>query len=420
MGRYYAQGIIILLLFLNIPEVRGDMRNKIAFYRPAVMQQLTLLKDKAEPAMGSIMGDLMANTKTILQSNGKAIKVVNPSYSAQVNTENSWTLDHPPSITASQFDAVLRDYNSPASGIGQHVYDYAKAKKIDNAYALFIFIHESTAGTNQNWAGMKGGGNSTHNPGNIICAGYSSCYGGFRDYATWEDGFDALIDLLAYYRDNLGDKDINAAIYRWAPPSENDTDGYIAQLKENVGKWRGVNKGQFVATSEESGIPTVSNPIGEALAKALAPAARNPNGGFDKTTSNLTLSGCLKDTVPNALDPSPNLKDVTIPPNTDWSFNENWVIVNPSAHYCGNINYGGVCDMATRYNIAAKELGLQTMYPRHPGGLNGVDPDDAVVIMSDGSRGGQDLVIVNNTNKTVRMQAQMQEGNVFSVSAWYE
>lgn len=390
MRRYYALGIIFLILALNTPETTGDIRNAITFYSPYVRDQLSVARNKADPVLLSIFQDLQS--KTTILSNGNVIRTVN----TQVDTSDTFSMSHAPSITAEQFNKILADYNSPATGVGIPITAYAQEKHIDTAYVLYMFIQESTAGTNPNW------NKNTRNPGNIICAGYNTCAGNFRQYATWEEGFKAQIDLLANYRDTNKLSTIDAAIERWAPPNENDTQGYIDGLKEHVTTWRQANAGQFVATSSEIGETVISKP---AMTQGRA-------------TSMLSLGGCLADTVPNALQPSAGLQDITIHPGENWSFNENWIIVDENKHYCGNQPYGGICDMATRYQIAAKELGLETQYQRHPGGLNDVSPDDAVVIWSGGVRGGQDLYIVNTTNKVVKMRGNIQNGE-FIVTAYF-
>ena len=43
----------------------------------------------------------------------------------------------------------------------------------------------------------KPGGATTHNVGNIICAGYATCYGRFRDYDTWSQGIEDWYKLIA-------------------------------------------------------------------------------------------------------------------------------------------------------------------------------------------------------------------------------
>lgn len=121
---------------------------------------------------------------------------------------------------------MLHSYGSPAKADAQAFVDAGEATGIDDAYVLAMFIHESGAGTNPTWAGLKGNGNSTHNVGNIICTAATACYEHFADYPDWPTGIRASFDLLAYYRDTLKQKTIGEAIDTWAPPIENNTNAY--------------------------------------------------------------------------------------------------------------------------------------------------------------------------------------------------
>lgn len=405
MWRIYLIGVIYALIVFNIPEIRDDTIARIQLYRPKAEQIVTNWRDKYTPALRSIIDDLKKTPQKIID--GKIIDIIS---NTAVDTSDDWTLDHKPSITAEQFDAILRDYKSPAVGLGATVTVYAQRYDIDNAYVLYMFIHESTAGT----AGVAV---HTNGAGNIKCTD-TNCYQGFQVYSSWEEGFKALIDLLVFYRDNLGDKTIIQALQRWAPASENDQrlncdqqqNSYPCGLMANVSQWRKVNAVQpKVATTFAKAEPITIN--------------TSTNLPADKVmqTSTLPLSGCLLDTVPNALQPSKGLQAFTIKPGQDWSFNEHWNIIDEKNHICANTEYGGVCDMASRYQIAAGMLGLERSYGRHAGGLADIDYNDTVVIWSSGSykRGGDDLIITNKTNKTAQFRVKI-ENNTMTVSAWLE
>src|SRR5688572_20452661 len=60
-----------------------------------------------------------------------------------------------PSLSAAQIDSILASYGSPATGSGADFYRLGIEYGIDPAYALAFFVHESTAGTNPAWAGIK-------------------------------------------------------------------------------------------------------------------------------------------------------------------------------------------------------------------------------------------------------------------------
>lgn len=407
MKRIYLLGIVYMLLALNIPEVNKDVQARVRFADPIIRQQLSVARDKAEPALLSIYKDLAQRSTITIADNGNVVRILD----VTTDTSDTWSLTRGNSITAEQFDAILRDYNSPALGVGKPVSDYAASKKIDNAYILYIFIHESTAGTNRNWAGYKPDGSTTHNIGNVICAGYPTCYGRFRDYPSWEAGFKGAIDNLVAYREQNGINDITMAINRWAPSTENDTNGYVDNLKATVTKWRQANKGEFVATSAGIGEPNVSSPIPLNISKAVS--------------TDLGLSGCLGINVRSGYNSSPKLKDITIPPHSDWSFNENWIINGDGQGVMCGVYYGGICDMAARYSNAARKIGLISHIAKHTDAsgallkLNNVDWEDSVGIWSSGGRGGGDLILENPTDRIAKLRAEI-DGDIFRVTAWFE
>jgi len=145
-----------------------------------------------------------------------------------------------PTIAPEQVDAVLAKYGSPAAGTGRIWVELGKRYGIDPAYALAFFIHESSAGTNPGWAGLKPGGGSTYNIGNIICAGYASCYGRFRDYGSWEAGIEDWYKLISNeYIGGRGAKTIEQIIPIYAPASDNnDVANYIQSVVGLVSSWR--------------------------------------------------------------------------------------------------------------------------------------------------------------------------------------
>lgn len=150
-----------------------------------------------------------------------------------------YNLQGPPSLTPDQIERVLKAYGSPAVGTGHDWYNLGLKYGIDPAFALAFFIHESGAGTNPNWAGLKPDGQTTHNVGNIICAGYPSCYGRFRDYATWAEGIEDWYRLIdVEYIQGRGTKTVAEIVPIYAPSFENDVAGYINVVQRLVDEWR--------------------------------------------------------------------------------------------------------------------------------------------------------------------------------------
>ncbi|WP_322487994.1 glucosaminidase domain-containing protein [Chloroflexus sp.] len=144
-----------------------------------------------------------------------------------------------PSLSPAQIDQILRSYGSPAAGTGEIWYRLGVEYNIDPAYAVAFFIHESSAGTNPNWAGRKSDGSTTHNVGNIICAGYPTCYGRFRDYPNWETGIADWYRLIdVEYIRGRGLQTVAEVIPIYAPAFENDVQGYINVVTSLVDRWR--------------------------------------------------------------------------------------------------------------------------------------------------------------------------------------
>ncbi len=158
---------------------------------------------------------------------------------AAARPAGDYNLQGPPSLTPQQIDRILESYGSPAVGTGQDWYNLGLEYGIDPAFALAFFIHESGAGTNPNWAGIKPDGSTTHNVGNIICAGYPSCYGRFRDYSSWREGIEDWYRLIdVEYLKGRGHRTVADIIPVYAPSFENDVQGYINSVNRLVDQWR--------------------------------------------------------------------------------------------------------------------------------------------------------------------------------------
>jgi murein DD-endopeptidase MepM/ murein hydrolase activator NlpD len=175
-----------------------------------------------------------------------------------------------PTVTADQIDAILKGMGSPAAGTGASWIAAGQAVGIDPAFAVAFFIHESSAGTNAQWAGIKADGSTTHNVGNIICAGYPTCYGRFRDYGSWDTGITEWFHLIdteyvhgaALHGNNL--TTLRDIISIYAPSSENDVEAYIGSVAGMVRKWRAANA---PAAKAVEGVGTTSGtaPYGDPL-----------------------------------------------------------------------------------------------------------------------------------------------------------
>ncbi len=140
-----------------------------------------------------------------------------------------------PSISVAKIEEVLRQYNSPAVGTGQTLYDLGVKYRIDPAYALAFFVHESTAGT-------KGVAVTTKSLGNIRQTANSGFegYQGFRKYPSWEAGMEDWYKLIRnLYIDGWNLRTVDAIIPKYAPAADrNNPPAYINQVNTMVDGWR--------------------------------------------------------------------------------------------------------------------------------------------------------------------------------------
>jgi hypothetical protein len=143
-------------------------------------------------------------------------------------------------MSLATFQQVLEDANSPAAINAEAMYNLGKDIGIEPSFLLAVFKHESSFATDPNWAGWKDDAriSSTHNIGNIRCTPGYDCYDGWRDYPNWVDGARDLYGLLSYYYiEQNGLDTVREILYRYAPPNENDTEGYIRTVLADMQRW---------------------------------------------------------------------------------------------------------------------------------------------------------------------------------------
>lgn len=154
---------------------------------------------------------------------------------------NGLPVEGAPTISVAQIERVLAEYDSPAQGYGQEIYDLGLQYGINPAIMLAFFIHESSAGSNPAWAGIKEDGTLTYNVGNIICTEGWRCYGRFRDYNSWSEGIADWYKLIKnLYIAEWGLRTVEDIIPRYAPAADNNDEGaYIQSVRNLVQSWNG-------------------------------------------------------------------------------------------------------------------------------------------------------------------------------------
>lgn len=146
-----------------------------------------------------------------------------------------------PTITVDTIERVLVEWNSPAVGQGQAIYDLGLQYGINPAIFLAFFVQESGAGSHPGWAGRKPDGTFTHNAGNIICTPGWSCFGRFRDYGSWAEGIEDWYKLISdLYIGGWQLNTVEQIIPKYAPAADNnDESAYIASVRNLVQSWQG-------------------------------------------------------------------------------------------------------------------------------------------------------------------------------------
>lgn len=146
-------------------------------------------------------------------------------------------LKGPPTITPDKIDQVLKSFDSPAAGLGQHIYDEGVKRGINPAVALAFFVQESSAGT-------KGVATETNSWGNIKGEGPAGSYKGFKAYDNFQQGVDdwyRLIDdkyLAPKDEGGRGYTHLSQVIHTYAPGSDNNNErAYVANVKGMVQGW---------------------------------------------------------------------------------------------------------------------------------------------------------------------------------------
>ena len=250
------------LEMFGIPDLR-DYQQRGCWLNPVLLLVVALL-------LIGIGMMLNPNGRTVISSWGNTVTTTvqqtlmpNAPQTLQGNPPGNYVLRAPPSLLPQHIDEILTSYGSPAAGSGQAWYDAGREYGIDPAFAVAFFVHESTAGTAPSWAGWKPDGSNTHNVGNIICAGYPTCFGRFRDYPTWEAGIRDWYRLIdVEYLKGRGHQTVADIIPVYAPAVENNVALYVNTVQQLVDTWR-INYGQG------SGIPAsalrpAGNPLGAA------------------------------------------------------------------------------------------------------------------------------------------------------------
>jgi hypothetical protein len=126
---------------------------------------------------------------------------------------------------------------TPLASLATLIYQFGQQRQIDPAFALAIWTHESSLDT----AGVSV---RNKNPGNLICAAaaHPPATGCSGRWAVYPDLVAAVADWYRYIAVRYiqrGLTTVETILPVYAPPSENNTQAYIAQVKRLMQQWRG-------------------------------------------------------------------------------------------------------------------------------------------------------------------------------------
>ncbi len=202
------------------------------FVTPAFAVSPGAISRYSEQSQGAISGpEVAAPVIDVGTTPGEGVSQVVPHSSA---SDGNYSLIGAPSISVAQIEFVLQKYGSPATGLGQQLYDLGVSYDINPAYALAFFVHESACGT-------KGVARFTKSLGNVRWSPGWDNYSGYRMYPSWvagmEDWYKLITDL---YINQWGLRTVDDIVPVYAPADDgNSPSSYAASVKWMVDDWRG-------------------------------------------------------------------------------------------------------------------------------------------------------------------------------------
>lgn len=144
-----------------------------------------------------------------------------------------------PDMTSAAFLAALKAAQSPVSAAeAEAVYAYTAARKVSHAWLLAVFAHESSMG-------KAGTATQTHSWGNTrepsfgapSLGAVAGRVGAFSRYANWVDGGVSTVARVCDHQPYRGKDTVRSITATWAPPSENDTERYIAAVLADIARY---------------------------------------------------------------------------------------------------------------------------------------------------------------------------------------
>ncbi len=201
--------------------IHEDNQRKINLWR--TIQEIQLEKQKASES----------NKKNSVKKSSKAImakKGVVANAALEKEFYSSVRFPQNP-ITAQVIDNRLKLAKSPLAGMGKQIFEFARKYDVDPAFFLAVVEEESSFGKSSLCR-------TTHNVTNIRWTNKSTYpgYKGFIKYPSWSTGVRGFFAQIAngsqYYKQ--GRVTVEQIVPKWAPPNENSTNRYIANVNDRI------------------------------------------------------------------------------------------------------------------------------------------------------------------------------------------
>ena len=201
--------------------IHEDNQRKINLWR--AIQEIQVEKQKASES----------NKKISVKKSAKAV-VAKKSALANSALEKEFysSVRFPQNpITAQVIDNRLKRAKSPLVGMGKQIYEFARTYDVDPAFFLAVVEEESSFGKSSLCR-------TTHNVTNIRWTNKSTYpgYKGFIKYPSWHAGVRGFFAQIAngsqYYK--KGRVTVEQIVPKWAPPNENSTNRYIANVNTRI------------------------------------------------------------------------------------------------------------------------------------------------------------------------------------------
>jgi hypothetical protein len=149
-------------------------------------------------------------------------------------SEDPYSVQGAPSVSAQFIDQILCTYHSPACGTGADLYNDGQQYGIDPVVPLAFFLEESSFG-------KAGEAAYTHSLGNLRpVPGEAFERDGYAGFDSWSDGYQAWYELISnLYIKQWHLTTVPAILQRYAPTGDgNAPDQYSQVVKSAVSLWR--------------------------------------------------------------------------------------------------------------------------------------------------------------------------------------